>query len=194
MTKLEFGTGIWAFGQFVDRYAADGYGDPKNSFDMIKAAAQVPNLKYLDINVPFASEGMKPVEMKKLLAIGDSFTYGDELTDRTDAWPYLLGKKLGYNVTNRGVRASGNTKMVRSLVEENINDYELVVIAWSGFDRIEFADECGIWETWPGANRRPRFDSNGVETFEPRVLYVVGYANAKTGDGLISCNTFMKFQ
>ena len=33
---LEFGTGIWAFGQFVDRYAADGYGPPRGTRDMIE--------------------------------------------------------------------------------------------------------------------------------------------------------------
>lgn len=67
MGKLTFGTGIWAFGQFVDRYAADGYGDPKNSRDMIEAAAKVPDLIHLDINVPFATDGLKATEMRKML-------------------------------------------------------------------------------------------------------------------------------
>jgi xylose isomerase len=67
MGKLAFGTGIWAFGQFVDRYAADGYGDPKNSLEMIKAASKVPDLVHLDINVPFATEGLNASEMRKML-------------------------------------------------------------------------------------------------------------------------------
>jgi hypothetical protein len=92
--------------------------------------------------------------MKKLLAIGDSFTYGVELDDRNLAFPYLLGDWLGKEVINRGVPSGGNIKMVRSLVEENIDDYDLVVIAWSGFDRIELSDEVGIWETWPGGKHK----------------------------------------
>jgi len=31
MGKLTFGAGIWAFGQFVDRYAGDGYGPTRSS-------------------------------------------------------------------------------------------------------------------------------------------------------------------
>jgi hypothetical protein len=90
--------------------------------------------------------------MKKLLAIGDSFTYGDELEDVNHGWAHLLSRRLGYGITNKGVCGSGNIKMVRSLVEENVDDYDLAVIAWSGFDRIEMADEYSIWETWPGAH------------------------------------------
>ena len=91
--------------------------------------------------------------MKKLLAIGDSFTYGDELDDRNHGWAHLLGDRFGLGVTNRGVPGSGNIRMVRSLIEENIDDYDLVVIAWSGFDRIELADEYSVWETFPGGNK-----------------------------------------
>ncbi len=34
----------------------------------------------------------------KILTLGDSFTFGAELSDISNAWPYLLGKKLGYEV------------------------------------------------------------------------------------------------
>ena len=103
--------------------------------------------------------------MKKLLAIGDSFTQGSELKDfnmttpSAVSWPYLLGNQLGYDVVNRGVVGSGNIKMVRTLVEENINKYDLVIIAWSGFDRIELADEYSVWGTHVGACRGATIDS-----------------------------------
>ena len=48
----------------------------------------------------------------RLLTVGDSFTYGEELSDLNNAWPCLLGKQLGWSVTNLGQPASGNTRMV----------------------------------------------------------------------------------
>lgn len=54
----EYGAGIWLFGQFVDRYASDGYGPPVTTVQAIERAATVPGLKWLDINFPFNS----PVE------------------------------------------------------------------------------------------------------------------------------------
>ena len=91
--------------------------------------------------------------MKKLLAIGDSFTYGEELADINNAWPYVLGHKLGYEVTNLSKPASSNYRMLRCLLEEDINKYDLVIIAWSIFDRLEVADEIGIYDIWPGGKR-----------------------------------------
>ena len=40
MGKLTYGAGIWAFGQFVDRYAGDGYGPTRTSKQMIEDAAK----------------------------------------------------------------------------------------------------------------------------------------------------------
>lgn len=85
----------------------------------------------------------------KLLTLGDSFTYGEELTNLSDAWPVILAKQIGYDLTNLAVPGSGNTRMVRSVVE-NACDYDLIIIAWSHWARIEFADEHGVYDTWPG--------------------------------------------
>ena len=30
MSKLRFGAGIWHFATYVDRYATDGYGEPRD--------------------------------------------------------------------------------------------------------------------------------------------------------------------
>lgn len=67
MEKFTFGTGIWAFGQFVDRYAGDGYGPQQSTEQMLDSAARVPGLTYLDINVPFATEGLTPEDVKQML-------------------------------------------------------------------------------------------------------------------------------
>lgn len=67
MTAFEYGTGIWAFGQFVDRYAGDGYGPPRSTEEMLDAAARVPGLTYLDINVPFTTDGLNAADVKTML-------------------------------------------------------------------------------------------------------------------------------
>jgi lysophospholipase L1-like esterase len=90
----------------------------------------------------------------KLLAVGDSFTYGEELSDLTNAWPYLLGNKLGYTVDNLAKPGSGNTRMARHAVEQ-INNYDLIIIAWSHFARTELADENGFYDIWPGCSVLP---------------------------------------
>ena len=67
MTAFEYGTGIWAFGQFVDRYAGDGYGPSRSTEEMLDAAAQVQGLTYLDINVPFATDSLNAHDVKTML-------------------------------------------------------------------------------------------------------------------------------
>lgn len=89
----------------------------------------------------------------RVLTVGDSFTYGDELADINQAWPYILQNKLSCELTNLGKPATGNTSMVRTVVEQAA-DYDLIIVAWSHYARIEFADEYGIYNTWPGHRGR----------------------------------------
>jgi hypothetical protein len=89
----------------------------------------------------------------RLLAIGDSFTYGEELPDLNKSWPHQLGKKLGYEVINLGEPASSNDSIIRRLMEYVITQnvpVDLVVIGWSLLGRQEFADEIGYYDVWPG--------------------------------------------
>jgi len=91
----------------------------------------------------------------RLLTVGDSFTYGEELVDPLiSAWPFLIGNKLGYEVTNLGRPGSGNTRMVRHCVEQ-VDNYDMAIIAWSHFARIEMADEGGFYDLWPGGGHLP---------------------------------------
>ena len=90
----------------------------------------------------------------RLLTVGDSFTYGEELAELTSAWPFLLGDKLEYEVTNLAKPGSGNTRMVRHCVEQSGN-YDIAIIAWSHFARIEIADENGFYDLWPGGGPLP---------------------------------------
>ena len=90
----------------------------------------------------------------KLLTVGDSFTYGEELADLTSAWPNLLAQNLGYELTNLARPGSGNTRMVRHCVEQ-ANNYDLIIVAWSHFARIEMADSQGFYDIWPGSRHIP---------------------------------------
>lgn len=85
----------------------------------------------------------------RLLTVGDSFTYGEELENLSNAWPNLLANRIGYSLTNLAIPSGGNTQIVRNVVE-NYHTADLIVIAWSHFARIEFSDENGTYDIWPG--------------------------------------------
>lgn len=89
---------------------------------------------------------------KQLLTVGDSFTYGDELTDVYQAWPYRLADLLDYEVYNMGQSGSSNASILRrTLGELATNHYDLVIIGWTSPGRIEWKDDIGIaYNVWPG--------------------------------------------
>jgi hypothetical protein len=118
----------------------------------------------------------------KLLAVGDSFTFGEELSDVTDnitsskfAWPELLANQLGWEVTNLAKPGSGNTRMIRTVVNE-IDNYDVFIIAWSHWARIEFADAIGIFDIWPGCSALPH------EQFSPHRKTAVDYVTRYHSD------------
>lgn len=48
-----YGAGIWHFATYVDRYATDGYGEPRSVVDAIDIAGKVKDLSVVDLNYPF---------------------------------------------------------------------------------------------------------------------------------------------
>jgi xylose isomerase len=64
---MRFGAGIWLFGQFVDRYAADAYGPPVNTLEAIERAGSVGSLEVLDINYPFSDPDISVAEVQRAL-------------------------------------------------------------------------------------------------------------------------------
>ena len=44
MKKQEFGAGIWHFATYLDRYATDGYGEPRSVIEAIELAGKVTDL------------------------------------------------------------------------------------------------------------------------------------------------------
>jgi lysophospholipase L1-like esterase len=89
----------------------------------------------------------------KILTVGDSFTYGDELQDREcTAWPYVLGNLTNSQVTNIGKSGCGNQSILRRTLEHisESNSYDMVIIGWTSPGRIEWQDSIGgEYDIWP---------------------------------------------
>ena len=71
-----------------------------------------------------------------ILTVGDSFTYGEELADRHNAWPYCLEAN---GIVNAAQPGFSNDAIVRTTVEtlEQLEDLERVIVAWTTPHRIE---------------------------------------------------------
>ncbi len=67
MKKQEFGAGIWHFATYLDRYATDGYGEPRSVVDAIELAGQVKDLSYVDLNFPYFGGSYSNVQIKDAL-------------------------------------------------------------------------------------------------------------------------------
>jgi hypothetical protein len=117
-----------------------------------------------------------------LLTAGDSFTYGDELTDLQSAWPHLLGKKINADVVNIGKPASSNDKIFRMIFEYLITfnnpKPDLVVIGWTSPGRIEFADDIGYYDVWPGYSGN-LFIKDGCTWRQELADYISTYHNSE---------------
>jgi hypothetical protein len=109
-----------------------------------------------------------------IYAIGDSFTYGDELQSQDLAWPALLGKKLGKSIINKGRPASGNTRILKRTVDAVIDQAEMIIIGWSDCNRVEFGDEGGIYDIWAGRDTR-LFQLNDASHRNTLVKHLTAY-------------------
>lgn len=79
--------------------------------------------------------------MSTLVAVGDSFTYGDELHDReTQAYPYLLQKQYNFNeLINLGLPGGSSDYVFRTVIELLISGTkpDLIIISWPEQNRFE---------------------------------------------------------
>lgn len=119
--------------------------------------------------------------IKKILAVGDSFTYGEELTDIYQAWPYRLGENSNIEVVNLGKPAASPDYVVRTIMETLIQepDIDMVAISWPSPGRMEFADEQGYYNVWPGYPGN-LFTRDGTLWRKELVEYISRYHNDST--------------
>ena len=78
-----------------------------------------------------------------ILTAGDSFTYGDELTNRTEsAWPYLIAQRMGVDCQNVAEPGGSNDTAVRLIVEHTVRQqFDLVIMGWTLPERFETWNE-----------------------------------------------------
>ena len=62
-----YGAGIWHFATYVDRYATDGYGQPRSVIEAIDLAGRVRDLSVVDINYPFFGGEYTNAQLKTAL-------------------------------------------------------------------------------------------------------------------------------
>lgn len=109
-----------------------------------------------------------------IYAIGDSFTYGEELSTQDSAWPSVLSNILNKPVINLGRRATGNTRMIKRAIDSVINGAEMIIVGWSDVNRKEFADDLGIYDIWAGRNWRA-FQGNDPTHRITMIKYLTAY-------------------
>jgi hypothetical protein len=89
----------------------------------------------------------------KVLTVGDSFTYGAELRQpEQTAWPALLAQKNNWEVNNQGKGGGSNDRIIRVVFEEISNNYDLIIVAWTSWDRFEIKN--GDVSIWAANNQR----------------------------------------
>jgi len=79
-----------------------------------------------------------------LWATGCSHTYGDDLQDKTQAWPYLLANMLDLECVNNAVSGGSNERIVYQTVKSKPT--KLKIIAWTYIERFTRYDPSNNFE------------------------------------------------
>lgn len=150
MTRLTFGAGIWAFGRIVDRYASDGYGPERGTSDMLRLAARVDGLEYLDVNHPFVEADTTAESVARQL--GDLGLKARAVTPHIYTREFARG---AFTNPDPGVRALAKDRVRAAVDAARVLDAGYVKF-WpgqDGFDMPAQVDHRRTWELTVGAIR-----------------------------------------
>jgi hypothetical protein len=125
---------------------------------------------------------------KKLIAIGCSFTrYRGTFTRHMDdfpEWPTHLAQELDMECVNLGWGGVGNeyisAKLIDTILSEKKKDIGLVVLMWSGWQRMDFEDINNNWY-----RIRPSPDNR------QNIKNPVAFLNIQNPETIIMLNTIM---
>lgn len=103
---------------------------------------------------------MKLEKCDHIYANGDSWTYGSELEDPNDSYPYLIGQELNLNVINNAKGGSSNDRIHRTSIKDilkiiNEGQVPFVIIGWTNINRFELNNtnhdwiQFGQWPNFP---------------------------------------------
>jgi hypothetical protein len=103
--------------------------------------------------------------IRNILTFGDSFTYGEELSDNKSAWPYIVARRCDATVQNFATPGGSNDQIVRKFIRVLSSDKiplhnsvqlskQLIIIGWSIPGRTEFHDQEGFFDVWPARSGR----------------------------------------
>lgn len=86
--------------------------------------------------------------VKRLIAHGCSFTYGEELEDPSKtSWPALVAKELNIDCNNLAKPGYSNDAIVQDLVKFDPDQDDLVTVGWSSYLRMGLHDDHGWYTT-----------------------------------------------
>lgn len=92
---------------------------------------------------------------------GDSWPYGDELDDRTLAYPHLVSQHFGVNCMVYAEKASGPSHLVWQTKNANINPGDKLFYGVSGLDRaFAFGSDNSIHHMTQGMALYPKWVKN----------------------------------
>ena len=81
----------------------------------------------------------------KLLFLGCSWTWGDELQNREkDRYSSIIGKRLNADVVNLAENGFSNHAIARIFLDQNLDQYDYVFVQLTHPSRAEFFDKDGI--------------------------------------------------
>lgn len=94
--------------------------------------------------------------MKRLIAFGDSFIFGSELSDQSATniipskltWPALLAKQFNLDYSCMARPAASNAEILRKLLHfsQFLTSEDTVVVAWTYMERTEFYNDRVVQE------------------------------------------------
>ena len=162
---MRFGAGIWMFGQFVDRYAADAYGPEVSTLEAIERAGAVGDIEVLDINFPFSDPDITVEEVRRALdaaGIGawcvTPHIYMREFTSGAFTNPDPAVRRRALEVCEQGVDAA------RGLGARTVK-------LWPGQDGFDYPFQADYRELW-------RLELEGVRTvadMDPEIRVAIEY-------------------